>query len=62
MPHGQRSIVKLVPRFGEYKVEVEQCIDPRLGGGYPLKVASKVTILLSLDVMCLSEQVEVYTV
>ena len=39
-----------------------RCRDPRLGGGYPLKTARKVTILLSLHFVCSSEQVEVYSV
>jgi hypothetical protein len=39
------------------KDKVEQYIDPRLGGGYPRKAVSKVTILLSLDVVCLSDRV-----
>ena len=52
--------MQATPRLSEDKVE--QCIDPQLGGGYPLKAVSKVPILLRLDVVCSSEQVEVYTV
>ncbi|XP_066363417.1 uncharacterized protein [Miscanthus floridulus] len=61
MPRNQRSLVTwATPRLSEDKVE--QCIDPRLGGGYPLKAVSMVPILLRLDVVCSSEQVEMAAV
>ncbi|CAD6273045.1 unnamed protein product [Miscanthus lutarioriparius] len=49
MPHDQRSLVTwATPRFSEDKVE--QCIDPRLGGVYPLKAVSKMAAVAALCV------------
>jgi len=61
LPYGQKSLVTWAqPRLSEDKVK--QCVDPRLEGLYPPNAVAKVRIFLSLDAMCLSEQLEVCTV